>query len=207
MKNKELVYKLEQRGFDSLSDREVLSLMADTNDPEKFKNLDLRDLAKMSIAELIAAGLTKREAQIVASAFEASRRRQALSALDAIQIRSSASVFEYFSSLLSDVPHEEFHVMFLNRANRVIKSERISQGGVSGTVTDVRLILKRAIELLASGMVISHNHPSGNTSPSDSDIRITQKIKEAGALLDIQLLDHIIVAGRDYYSFADNGAM
>jgi len=207
MKNKELVYKLEQRGFDSLSDREVLSLMADTNDPEKFKNLDLLDLAKMSITELIAAGLTKREAQIVASAFEASRRRQALSALDAIQIRSSASVFEYFSSLLSDLPHEEFHVMFLNRANRVIKSERISQGGVSGTVTDVRLILKRAIELLASGMVISHNHPSGNTSPSDSDIRITQKIKEAGALLDIQLLDHIIVAGRDYYSFADNGAM
>ena len=207
MKNKELVYKLEQRGFDSLSDREVLSLMADTNDPEKFKNLDLRDLAKMSITELIAAGLTKREAQIVASAFEASRRRQALSALDAIQIRSSASVFEYFSALLSDLPHEEFHVMFLNRANRVIKSERISQGGVSGTVTDVRLILKRAIELLASGMVISHNHPSGNTSPSDSDIRITQKIKEAGALLDIQLLDHIIVAGRDYYSFADNGAM
>ncbi len=207
MKNKELVYKLEQRGFDSLSDREVLSLMADTNDPEKFKNLDLRDLAKMSITELIAAGLTKREAQIVASAFEASRRRQALSALDAIQIRSSASVFEYFSSLLSDLPHEEFHVMFLNRANRVIKSERISQGGVSGTVTDVRLILKTAIELLASGMVISHNHPSGNTSPSDSDIRITQKIKEAGALLDIQLLDHIIVAGRDYYSFADNGAM
>jgi len=207
MKNKELVYKLEQRGFDSLSDREVLSLMADTNDPEKFKNLDLRDLAKMSITELIAAGLTKREAQIVASAFEASRRRQALSALDAIQIRSSASVFEYFSSLLSDLPHEEFHVMFLNRANRVIKSERISQGGVSGTVTDVRLILKTAIELLASGMIISHNHPSGNTSPSDSDIRITQKIKEAGALLDIQLLDHIIVAGRDYYSFADNGAM
>jgi len=207
MKNKELVYKLEQRGFDSLSDREVLSLMADTNDPEKFKNLDLRDLAKMSITELIAAGLTKREAQIVASAFEASRRRQALSALDAIQIRSSASVFEYFSSLLSDLPHEEFHVMFLNRANRVIKSERISQGGVSGTVTDVRLILKTAIELLASGMIISHNHPSGNTSPSDSDIRITQKIKEAGALLDIQLLDHIIVTGRDYYSFADNGAM
>jgi len=207
MKNKELVYKLEQRGFDSLSDREVLSLMADTNDPEKFKNLDLCDLAKMSITELIAAGLTKREAQIVASAFEASRRRQALSALDAIQIRSSASVFEYFSALLSDLPHEEFHVMFLNRANRVIKSERISQGGVSGTVTDVRLILKRAIELLASGMVISHNHPSGNTSPSDSDIRITQKIKEAGALLDIQLLDHIIVTGRDYYSFADNGAM
>jgi len=207
MKNKELVYKLEQRGFDSLSDREVLSLMADTNDPEKFKNLDLLDLAKMSITELIAAGLTKREAQIVASAFEASRRRQALSALDAIQIRSSASVFEYFSALLSDLPHEEFHVMFLNRANRVIKSERISQGGVSGTVTDVRLILKRAIELLASGMVISHNHPSGNTSPSDSDIRITQKIKEAGALLDIQLLDHIIVTGRDYYSFADNGAM
>jgi DNA repair protein RadC len=205
--NKELIYKLEQRGFDSLSDNEVLSVMAGTKTSNKFEKLDLRKLAKMSITELIAAGLTKRESQIVASAFEASRRRQALSALDEVQIRSSASVFEYFSSILSDLSHEEFHVMFLNRANRVIKSERISAGGVAGTVTDVRLILKSAIQLLASGIIISHNHPSGNTSPSDSDVRITQKIKEAGALIDVQLLDHIIVAGREYYSFADNGAL
>lgn len=205
--NKELIYKLEQRGFDSLSDSEVLSVMAGAATSEKFEKLDLRKLAKMSITELTAAGLTKREAQIIASAFEASRRRQALSAVDEIQIRSSASVAEYFSAILADLTHEEFHVMFLNRANKVIKSERISSGGVSGTVTDVRIILKRAIELLASGVIIAHNHPSGNNSPSEADLRITQKIKEGGALLDVQLLDHIIICGRDYYSFADNSSL
>jgi len=84
---------------------------------------------------------------------------------------------------------------------------KISQGGVSGTVTDVRIVMKKAIESLASGLVICHNHPSGNNSPSDADIRITQKIKEAGALMDIQLLDHLIICGKNYYSFADNGAL
>jgi len=98
-------------------------------------------------------------------------------------------------------------ILFLNRANRVTGHMKISQGGVSGTVTDVRIVMKKAIETLASGLVICHNHPSGNNSPSDSDIRITQKIKEAGALMDIQLLDHLIVTGKDYYSFADNGAL
>ncbi|HZM13855.1 MAG TPA: JAB domain-containing protein [Bacteroidales bacterium] len=98
-------------------------------------------------------------------------------------------------------------ILFLNRANRVTGRMKISQGGVSGTVTDVRIVMKKAIETLASGLVICHNHPSGNNSPSDSDIRITQKIKEAGALMDIQLLDHLIVTGKDYYSFADNGAL
>jgi len=116
-------------------------------------------------------------------------------------------VFSIISPLMEDLSHEEFWILFLNRANRVTGRMKISQGGVSGTVTDVRIVMKKAIETLASGLVICHNHPSGNTSPSDSDIRITQKIKEAGALMDIQLLDHLIVAGKDYYSFADNGAM
>ncbi|MDX9729972.1 MAG: JAB domain-containing protein, partial [Bacteroidales bacterium] len=123
------------------------------------------------------------------------------------QIRSSADVFGIISPLMEDLTHEEFWILFLNRANRVTGRMKISQGGVSGTVTDVRIVMKKAIETLASGLVICHNHPSGNTSPSDSDIRITQKIKEAGALMDIQLLDHLIVAGKDYYSFADNGAL
>jgi DNA repair protein RadC len=108
---------------------------------------------------------------------------------------------------MEDLPHEESWILFLNRANRVTGRMKISQGGVSGTVTDVRIVMKKAIESLASGLVICHNHPSGNNSPSDSDIRITQKIKEAGALMDIQLLDHLIIAGKEYYSFADNGAL
>ena len=89
----------------------------------------------------------------------------------------------------------------------MIKIEQISKGGISGTVTDVRIVLKSAVLNTASGMIVAHNHPSGNLSPSDSDIRITQKIKEAGLLLDVQLLDHLIIAGVDYYSFADNGAL
>jgi len=89
----------------------------------------------------------------------------------------------------------------------VIKIEQISKGGISGTVTDVRIVLKSAVLNTASGMIVAHNHPSGNLSPSDSDIKITQKIKEAGLLLDVQLLDHLIMAGTDYYSFADNGAL
>jgi DNA repair protein RadC len=124
-----------------------------------------------------------------------------------MQIRSSADVFTLMATYVEDLQHEEFWVVYMNRANRVEKIEKISQGGVSGTVTDVRLIVKRGIELLASGMILCHNHPSGNTSPSDSDIRITQKIKEAASLFDMQVLDHIIVSGKDYYSFADSGVL
>ena len=117
-------------------------------------------------------------------------------------------MFELMSPVLSDLVHEEFWVIFLNRANRVIGKMKASQGGISGTVTDVRLIMKAAIERLASGMIICHNHPSGNMHPSESDTRITQKVNEAGNLMDIQLLDHIIItSGSDYYSFGDNGLL
>ena len=109
----------------------------------------------------------------------------------------------YFIDLL----HEEFFCLFLNRANKVIKIEQISKGGISGTVTDVRIILKNAILYTASGLIVAHNHPSGNLNPSESDTRITKKIKEAGNLMDIQLLDHLIISNEDYYSFADNGLL
>ena len=95
----------------------------------------------------------------------------------------------------------------LNRSNRVIDRMKISQGGISGTVTDVRIIMKNAVEHLASGLIVCHNHPSGNLNPSESDAKITNKIKDAGNLMDIQLLDHVIIAGNDYYSFADNGLL
>ena len=98
-----------------------------------------------------------------------------------------------FSRLLSDLPHEEFWILFLNRSNKVINRMKLSQGGVSGTVTDVRMVMKKAIECLASGIIVCHNHPSGNLNPSESDSKITQKIKDAGNLMDIQLLDHLII--------------
>jgi DNA repair protein RadC len=109
--------------------------------------------------------------------------------------------------LLEDLLHEEFYVLFLNRANRVIRTERLSIGGVSGTVVDHRIIFRWALEKLASGLVLAHNHPSGQLKPSAADIQLTQRIKEAGALFDIHLLDHIIVGNGNYFSFADEGIL
>jgi len=126
---------------------------------------------------------------------------------DLQQIRSSNDAREIILPYFADLTHEEFYCIFLNTANRVIKVEQISKGGISGTVADVRIVLISAVLSTASGMIVAHNHPSGNLSPSDSDIRITQKIQEAGLLLYVQLLDHLIIAGVDYYSFADNGAL
>ena len=134
-------------------------------------------------------------------------RKRAMIRKDLQQIRSSNDAREIMQPYFVDLTHEEFYCIFLNRANRVIKIEQISKGGISGTVTDVRIALNSAVLNTASGMIVAHNHPSGNLSPSDSDIRITQKIKEAGLLLDVQLLAHLVIAGADYYSFADNGAL
>ena len=122
-----------------------------------------------------------------------------------LQIKCSKDVFDLIGPTLSDLPHEEFWILFLNRSNKVISRMKLSQGGISGTVTDVRIVMKKAIENLASGIIVCHNHPSGNLNPSESDSRITNKIKEAGLLLDIQLLDHLIIIDKEYYSFADNG--
>ncbi len=103
------------------------------------------------------------------------------------------------------MPHEEFWILLLDRANQIIKAEHISKGGVSGTVADAKIIFKSAIEHLASGIILCHNHPSGNNKPSNSDIELTQKLRQAGQLLDIKVLDHLIIAGGKFYSFADEG--
>jgi len=211
--------RLWNKGPASLSDAELLAILIRSG-TRNNSALDLaRELLAMagnSLSQLgrLSAGEIKKikgmgeaKAVTIAAALELGRRRKLAEAADNPQIRSSADVFSIFSPLMEDLSHEEFWILFLNRANRVTGRMKISQGGVSGTVTDVRIVMKKAIETLASGLIICHNHPSGNTSPSDSDIRFTLKIKEAGALMDIQLLDHLIVAGKDYYSFADNGAM
>ena len=109
--------------------------------------------------------------------------------------------------LISDLQHEEFWVMLLNRSNKIINKNKISQGGVAGTVIDVKIILKKAIEKLASSVILCHNHPSGNIEPSDADIGITRKLKEAAEIMDIKLLDHIIVADNSYFSFLDEGIL
>lgn len=132
-------------------------------------------------------------------------RRRALIIKDLNQIRSSSDVKDLMLPYFADLTHEEFFCIFLNLANKVIKIDQLSKGGISGTVTDVRILFKNAILNTASGLIVTHNHPSGNLNPSESDSKITAKIKEAGNLLDIQLLDHLIIHDSNFYSFADNG--
>lgn len=211
--------RLWQKGPSSLSDAELIAILIGSGTKNKsavdlahellaLADNSLPELSKLSVAGIRKLkGIGEAKAVTIAAALELGRRRKMAEAADNPQIRSSADVFNIFSPVMEDLPHEEFWILFLNRANKVLGRMKISQGGVSGTVTDVRIVMKKAIETLASGLVICHNHPSGNNSPSDADIRITQKIKEAGALMDIQLLDHLIICGKNYYSFADNGAL
>lgn len=202
------------KGVFSLSDAENLSLVISGRDAQnKAKNLlnkvnyNYMNLAKMSYHDLVNEGLTKMQAVRVIACNNYSNRKASSIAEERSQIKSSKDVSDVFQPLLSDLEHEEFWVLFLNRSNKVLGKMKLSQGGISGTVTDVRIILKRSLEYLASGIIVCHNHPSGNLNPSESDTKITQKIKEAGNLLDIQLLDHIIVSEKDHYSFADNGLL
>jgi DNA repair protein RadC len=200
--------------FNSLSDAAILSLLIGGRDAEykslnltKSVNYNLRELAKMTVNDYQKFGLTKRESKNMTAVFEISKRKQLAEVADKTQIKCSKDVFDILSPSLSDLQHEEFWILFLNRSNKIIKTEKLSQGGISGTVTDIRLLFKSALQCLASGMIVCHNHPSGNITPSEADSKITQKIKEAGNLLDIQLLDHVIICDKNHYSFADNGLL
>jgi DNA repair protein RadC len=211
--------KLIQKGTASLSDAELLAILISSGTKDKSAvdlgrellgaaNNNLNNLGKLTIADLKKIrGIGTARAVTIAASLELGRRRKLAEVQDVAQIRSSKDVADIFQPLLSDLLHEEFWILFLNRSNKVINRMKLSQGGISGTVTDVRIVMKKAIECLASGIIVCHNHPSGNLNPSESDSKITQKIKEAGNLMDIQLLDHLIISDKDYYSFADNGLL
>jgi DNA repair protein RadC len=211
--------KLIQNGTSSLSDAELLAILISSGTKTKsavdlgrellaMVNNNLNNLGKLSIADLKKIhGIGNARAVTISAALELGRRRKLTEIPDVLQIKCSKDVADIFQPLLSDLLHEEFWILFLNRSNRVINRMKLSQGGISGTVTDVRMVMKKAIEYLASGIIVCHNHPSGNLNPSESDSKITQKIKEAGNLLDVQLLDHLIISDKDYYSFADNGML
>jgi DNA repair protein RadC len=209
--------KLYQKGTSSLSDAELLAILIGSGTRKRsavdlgrellsMVNNNLNSLGKQTIADLTKInGIGNARAITIAAALELGRRRKLAEIPEFPQIKCSKDVFDLLSPILSDLPHEEFWILFLNRSNKVINRMKLSQGGISGTVTDVRIVMKKAIECLASGIIVCHNHPSGNLNPSESDTRITQKIKEAGSIMDIQLLDHLIISEKEYYSFADNG--
>ena len=211
--------KLIIKGVASLSDAELLGILISSGTKEKSAvdlgrellgsvGNNLNNLGKLSVSDLKKThGIGTAKAVTIIAALELGRRRKLAEALHSQKINDSKDIAEIFQPLLGDLPHEEFWILFLNKSNRIISKMKLSQGGVSGTVTDIRIIMKRAIEHLASGIIVCHNHPSGNLNPSESDIQITDKIKESGKLLNIQLYDHLIISDNDYYSFADNGLL
>jgi len=211
--------KLMNKGVQNLSDAELLAILIGSGTKnitavELSKNIlssagnNLIQLGKLSFKELEQnKGIGKVRALVILAALELGRRRKYAEAVTKRKISASKDVFDLFQPVLSDLPHEEFWILLLNRSNYIIDTNRVSQGGLSGTVIDARIILKYAIEKLASGLVLCHNHPSGNENPSDADKIITKKMKEASLVMDINLLDHVIVAGNSYYSFSDDGAI
>ncbi len=211
--------KLMLKGRASLSDAELIAILIGSGSRnESAVSLSQRILASVSnnlselgrctLSELMQfKGIGQAKAITIAAALELGRRRRNGEALERKKITSSRSVFEYIQPLLGDLAHEEFWVLFLNNSNKVIKSEQLSKGGITGTIVDVRLAFKQALQLGAVSIILAHNHPSGTLKPSQADIQLTKKIKTAGESLDIKVLDHLIITEKAYFSFADENML
>jgi len=207
------------KGRHSLSDAELIAILIGSGSRSESAvqlsqrilrdhNNDLNKLAKLSIKELCEfKGIGEAKAITIAAALELGRRKKETGNSERVIIKSSQTAYEVLKAHLSDLPHEEFWMLLLNRANAVLKAECISKGGINATLVDARLVFKPAILHNASSIVLAHNHPSGNLRASDEDIKLTKKLREAGKLFDITVFDHIIVGENNYYSFADEGMM
>ena len=211
--------KLLGAGAEYLSHAELLAILIHHGTREKTA-LDLAreilrlgkdnlgELGKLSVKEFMKIkGIGAAKAVTIAAALELGRRRQASIPLEKSLIRASSDIARYLQVKLQDQRREVFGVLYLNRANKVNHFEIVSEGGITGTVADPRIILRRALEEDAVSIILCHNHPSGSLKPSRADEQLTSKIKEAAVLLDITVLDHIIVSENGYYSFADEGLL
>lgn len=211
--------KLLLKGKIALSDAELIAILIGSGsrnmsavDLSKLilaeVNHDLNLLAKQSVSDLQRfKGIGEAKAISIVSALELGRKRKATEQIKRPQITSSVDAYELMKPELLDQPVEQFWVVMLKRNNEVIQKRVISLGGISGTVADPKIIFKRALEDLASGIILVHNHPSGNLKPSQADLKLTDKLKNAGQLLEIPVLDHIIFTDNGYYSFADEGTL
>jgi DNA repair protein RadC len=209
--------KMQMKGPASLSDAELLAILISSGTKEKsaldlardilaLAHNNLHELGRLGLMELQKTkGIGEARAITIAAALELGRRRQLGEGLQRPTITQSADAAEIAIPLLRDLSHEVFCVLYLNQANRVIRHEIISSGGLTGTVADIRIILKNALLQNANKLIIAHNHPSGNLQPSAADKELTRKLKEAGESMDIKLLDHLIVAETNYLSMADEG--
>jgi len=218
LKVKNLQDKMLTHGRRALTEYELLMLVLNFGANRKwnsdkltkilnFCGNQLDELARLSVDEMVyIGGLTQKEGILLSAVWELSNRKHHISS-EKIIVRSSSDAKRIFYHSLSDLPHEEFHVAYLNRANRLIRTEIISRGGITATVVDVKIILQKAVLFKASGLILAHNHPSGNLEPSAQDKEITQKIKKGCAYFDINVLDHVIIAGANIFSFADEGLL
>ena len=209
--------KLVCKGVAALSDSELLSILLREGDPGETAlgcaerllahfGGRLNPMGHCTLDELrMSSHLGVKRAATLVAAFELSRRFRIEQGSELQVVHTDRDITDLFAPLLSELAHEEFWVVYLNAAHRVIERTRISQGGVSATVVDARLIVKRAVERLAHAMILVHNHPSGNSTPSREDEELTERLRQAAALFDIALLDHIIIASNDHYSLRNHG--
>lgn len=211
--------KLLSTGAETLSNSELLAILIHNGTKQrtavdvakevlKLGKDNLGELGKLSVKELMKIkGIGEAKAISIVAALELGRRRQASAVLQKDLVSSSTDIARYLQTKLKDYRHEVFAILFLNRANKVNHFEIVSEGGITGTVADTRIILRKALEEDAVSMVLCHNHPSGSLKPSRADEDLTKKIKEAARFFDIAVLDHIIVSDSGYYSFADEGLL
>ena len=211
--------KMMTKGSEALSDAELIAILIGSgNANESAVTLsqrmlascsgDLNSLGKWGLENFCTfKGMGPAKSLTVMAALELGRRRKLQERKERTRITSSIDIYELFHPLMADLPTEEFWVLLLNRSNRVIDKVRISSGGIDQTTADVRTILREALLARATQMVLIHNHPSGNIQPSQEDKRITERIKGAGRLMNISVIDHVIVTDGAYYSFNDEGIL
>ena len=211
--------KLLMKGAENLSDSELLAILIVNGTRSKsaidlakeilvLSKNNLPELGKLTVKELMKIkGIGEAKAITIVAALEIGRRRQAMNYREKAVMTNSNDVANYLQSLLKDYRHEVFAVLFLNRANKINHFEIVSEGGITGTVADPRVILKKALEEDAVGIILCHNHPSGSLKPSGADQELTRKIKEAAKFFDIKVLDHLIVSDAGFYSFSDEGIL
>mgnify|MGYP003684711647 CR=1 FL=1 len=207
--------KLMLKGRIALSDAELIAILIGSGSRQESAvslsqrimasvENNLSELGKASITQLKQfKGIGEAKAITIVAALELGRRRRGQEALERKKITSSESAFELLQPIIGDLPHEEFWAIFLNNANKVLQTLQLSKGGITGTIVDVRLTLKTALQLGAVGMILAHNHPSGTLKPSQADKQLTKKLMLAGESLDIKVLDHLIITEKAYFSFAD----
>ena len=211
--------KLLSKGRSALSDAELIAILIGSGNREESavglsKRIlasvanNLSELGKVSIKDLIKfKGIGEAKAVSIAAALELGRRRGGGEALSRKHITSSKSIFELMHPLVGDLPHEEFWVIYLNNSNKVLDKLQLSKGGMTGTLVDTRIALKRALEVGAISLALVHNHPSGTLQPSEADKQVTQKLATASKSLDLRVIDHLIITEKGYFSFADEGVL